>query len=182
MFTFKIVGFVILVLNARSISSQEIITSPPATNWGTWGAFERCPNNTFVKAFQLKTEPWKGPLIDDTAGNAIRLYCGDPLNPNTTTVMSSEGSWGKWGSTFSCGDNGVIYGFQLRVEHNGIDDETATNNIRMFCTNVPDNFLEGDGLAFGRWEAERRCSVSQGLCGIQTQVQKDQGIARKMQY
>jgi len=156
---------------------QEIITSPPVTNWGTWGPLESCPEGTLAQGFQLLTEPWKGPLIDDTTGNGIRLFCGNPADPDTPTVTSSLGSWGKWGSVFSCGEGGYIYGFQLRVEANGIDDETATNNARFFCTNLPEGeFLEGDGDAFGRWTEERKCARSEALCAIQTQVQKDQGI------
>jgi hypothetical protein len=180
-FALVIVGTVSLLLSLVKLGvAQEIITSPPETNWGTWGPFVKCPNGTFAQGFALKTEPYRGPLIDDTAGNGVRLYCGDPLDTDTVTITSSEGSWGDWGSAFSCGPAGYLYGFQLRVEQNGIDDETATNNVRMFCTDQdPDDFLEGDGLGFGRWSEARKCSRTQGLCGIETQVQADQGLLRK---
>ncbi len=188
----------------------EVITSPPITNWGKCkhhfnlnlfvknnynskvcnlqkiifllilgGFMNYCPNGTVVQGFQLKTEPYRGPLIDDTALNGVRFYCGNPLNP-VTTLTSSVGNWGNWGNLYSCG-NGSIVGFQLRVEAFGvIDDETATNNARFFCSNMEeDRYIEGDGLNFGLWRGSVRCPSGQTICGIQTQIQPDRGLLRK---
>lgn len=66
--------FCLLLLGVTVAQSGEIITSPPITNSGVWGRFDHCPNETFARAFQLKTEVYKGPLIDDTAGGFI-IHC-----------------------------------------------------------------------------------------------------------
>jgi len=170
--------FLLLAVTSKSFTKADIITSPPITDWGEWGFMQLCPNGTVVQGFQLKTEPYRGALVDDTALNAVRFYCGHPLNPNATQVTSSVGSWGNWGNIYSCGANGSIVGFQLRVEAFGIvDDETATNNVRFICSNMeePNNYIEGDGLNFGSWREAVRCPDRQALCGIQTQIQPDRG-------
>lgn len=152
------------------------ITSPPITDWGNWGILENCPNGTYAQGFQLKTEH-NQYLGDDTALNAIKLFCGDPNRPNEPTIMSTEGDFGQWGKVFTCYP-GVLNGFQLRVESergpNG--DNTATNNIRFFCsTRDPDDYIQGDGMAWGTWGISRHCYRDQGICGIMTQVQPYQG-------
>lgn len=144
-----------------------------------------CPNGTVVQGFQVKTEPYRGALVDDTALNGVRFYCGHPLSPNATQLTSAVGSWGTWGNTYSCGANGAVIGFQLRVEGNGIaDDETATNNARFLCSNMeePNNYIEADGLTFGSWRASARCPAGEAVCGIQTQIQPDRGTLCKIQF
>jgi len=149
---FKVIGAFLLSI-LLSATAQHIV-SPPVTDWGDWGYFDNCPNGTAARGFQLKTEPFKGPLVDDTALNAIRFFCGNPLDPNTRIITSALGSWGIWGNTYACGQDGFIVGFQLRVERPGlVQDETATNNARFICSNMedPNNYIEGDGLNFGSW-------------------------------
>lgn len=97
-------------------------------------------------------------------------------------MTSSEGSYGQWGDIFSCPPNSYINGFALRVEVNGVDDETATNNIRFFCNTDPENPIEGDGLSFGVWRDYRRCASSEALCAIQTQVEEPQGLGMMAIY
>jgi len=168
-------AFFFLISLVSFVYSGEILQSERVTTWGTWGAFEKCPNGTFAQGFMLKTEPYKGPLIDDTASNAVRLYCGDPFNINTKYIQSSEGHKGIWGQIYTCRPGGYIYGFQHRVEAaHLVSDETATNNFRFFCTNdEPDTFLEGDGERWGifRETSIRKCARTEGICGLQTQVE-----------
>lgn len=144
---------------------------------------ELCKDGGVVQGFQVKTEPYKGAAIDDTALNGVKFFCQHPLNPNHTEITSSVGSWGTWGNIYTCGSNGAITGFQLRVEAPGlIDDETATNNARFFCSNMadPNDYIEGDGLTFGQWRAAVKCPEHQVLCGVQTQIQPDRGALRKL--
>lgn len=109
-------------------------------------------------------------------GNAIRLFCGEPLDEGTIHVTSTEGTYGNWGGIFVCPQGSYINGFALRVETNGIDDETATNNVRFYCNNSPESYIEGDGLGFGIWRDSRRCAMTEALCALQTQVQEPQGL------
>jgi hypothetical protein len=117
---------------------KNVISSPNLTNYGYWGEWENCPEDSlFVTAFQLKVEP-KNSLIDDSGLNGIRLFCGRPQqqqqqndndNANTTednetvtipppepiwrNVTSSVGIFGYWGIVFNCTTYAV--GFNLEV-------------------------------------------------------------------
>ncbi len=166
----------IICFTTSRLFAEQVLYSPEFTNWGVWGEFENCSEGVFVKGFQVKKETWVGPTWDDTSLNGIRFYCGAMVDERYVT--SSEGSWGKWGNKYTCGD-GYVVGFQLRVEKgNLIDaDETATNNLRIFCSNhAPGAFIEADGERWGNWTASRICGPDEGVCGIQTQVQPDRGI------
>lgn len=161
----------LLTIVTGGIAENFNITSPPVTDWGTWGQFQKCPLGTRAQGFQLLTQRFQGPLTDDTALNGVRLYCGDPFNQSTHAITSKIGDFGNWGSTYSCFP-GNINGFQLRVEpYLGSGDDTATNNMRVFCSGDPNNYVEGDGLGFGLWGESRRCFSDQGVCGLQTQVE-----------
>jgi len=172
-------SLVVICFCFSGVFSGEIITSPPVTNWGAWNPFQHCPEGTLAKGFQLLVQPSQGIIIDDTALNGVKLFCGYPTDIETVNITSGVGIHGTWGRVFSCG-GGYVYGFQLRVEHNGIDDETATNNVRIFCTNAePEVFIEGDGTTWGTWGDVKKCARTQGFCGIQTQIQPDQGLIGK---
>lgn len=54
---------------------------------------EHFPNSTVVQSFQVKAEPYKGALVDDTAMDGVKFYCGPPQSANTTAFPSSVGSW-----------------------------------------------------------------------------------------
>lgn len=47
-------------------------------------------------------------------------------------------------------------------------DDTAANNLRMFCNDGSQR--EGDGTNFGRWTQEKFCGPREVICGIRTQV------------
>ncbi|ODM88802.1 Vitelline membrane outer layer protein 1 [Orchesella cincta] len=147
------------------------ITSPAVTNWGEWGIFERCPEGRYAQGFQLRTQQsqFKG---DDSSLTTIKLFCGDPSQSDTSAITSTEGQFGDWGKIFSCFP-GYLNGFQLRSEKNrGTGDDTAANNIRFYCTSLPDRkaFIEGDGLFWGEWTQPQHCEKNQAICAIQSQV------------
>jgi hypothetical protein len=147
--------------------------------------WHRCPFGRYAQAVQLKTEPYLGLFEDDTAANAIRLYCGDPGNTTTSYITSSQAEWGNWGKVFSCRSDGrplppdgYITGFALRVEGQTAGDDTATNNIRVICTytnGVGEQTLEADGLTYGSWSGSRKCNSYQSVCAIKTQIEPYQG-------
>ncbi|ODM92206.1 Vitelline membrane outer layer protein 1 [Orchesella cincta] len=170
---FKLATFT--VLSVTLVTANINITSPPITNWGVWGRFQHCPLG-YAQGFQLKTESYGGSFFDDTGMNAIKLFCGDPFSFGTTVITSTEGDFGEWGNVYSCYP-GYLNGFQLKVEeYQGSSDDTATNNVRFYCTNLADNnYLEGDGLGFGDWGQVQHCYSNQVISGIQTQVEPNQG-------
>ncbi|CAL8129050.1 unnamed protein product [Orchesella dallaii] len=173
---FHLLAITVCCFSATTLANVNI-TSPPVTNWGIWGPFQRCPFGSYAQGFQLTTESFYGPFADDTALNSIKLFCGDPFRPDTAVITSTVSPWGEEGNIYSCYP-GFLNGFQLRVEENqGSGDDTATNNVRFYCTNLPtpNDYVEGDGLAFGSWGQVQHCYSNQVVCGIQTQVEPYQG-------
>jgi len=160
-----------LALCVSGTLGAKILESPPVTNFGDWGPWEHCLAGEYAVGFQLKTESWLGPLLDDTAINGIRLLCGKPGDEaygGSHPVSSSVGQWGTWGAIFGC--RGLVNGFQFRSEAAGQIDCSAANNMRAFCS-ASDNFVEGDGERFGTWTTPQHCETKQALCGIQSQLQ-----------
>ncbi|XP_026052770.1 vitelline membrane outer layer protein 1-like [Carassius auratus] len=151
------------------------------TNWGSWGVKDICPNGTYAAGFSLKVEQLSQGFWDDnTALNGIRLHCIDPSKglsssyENYATVESEVGSWGKWTEIKWC-PSGLLTAFQLRVESSqGIEDDTAVNNIRFRCSRG--SLLEGDGTAWGEWGYMSTTCKGKAICGIQTQVEEPQGM------
>jgi len=200
---------ILVIAVSRLAESNIVIESPKETDWGVWGSkklfvrinctslesiyiihfvnigWHRCSFGRYAQAVQLKTEPYQGLFEDDTAANAIRLYCGDPSNITTSYITSTEADWGAWGKVFSCRSDGrplppdgYVTGFQLRVEGPTAGDDSATNNIRVFCSypnGVAEQTLEADGLTYGSWTDARRCNSNQAVCAIRTQVEPYQG-------
>ncbi|XP_076842466.1 vitelline membrane outer layer 1 homolog b isoform X2 [Brachyhypopomus gauderio] len=125
--------------------------------WGTWGLREMCPLGFYAAGFSLKVAGyWESLLIgDNTALNGIRLHCVNTAKgtsgPHTdyATVQSDTGrfrcgggeelqgagtAWGSWGSwSDTCRGKGVC-GIQTIVEEpRGLGDDTALNDVRLFC-------------------------------------------------
>ena len=84
---------------------------------------------------------------------------------------------------YGCSNGGYVTGFQLKVEKNGLDlDETATNNIRILCSENAEP-IEADGETWGAWGEVQQCEGPQeAVCGIRTQVQPDRGNLCKLSF
>lgn len=165
-------------------SNISIISSPRVTDWGEWGDFDVCPENTYVMGMRLKTEPAQGPG-DDTALNGVSFMCGvngdnqKTLHSPERQIQSLVGSWGTWGVSYECPGSYAI-GFQLRSESSQKgQDDTAANNVRIFCSSSLKspgiNYLEGSGLSWGSWSDPQFCSNGWAMCGIRTQVESSKG-------
>nr|XP_008175664.1 vitelline membrane outer layer protein 1 homolog [Chrysemys picta bellii] len=136
--------------------------------WGTWGAEQSCPGNSFAIGFSLKVEL---PQLagDDTALNGIRLLCSDG-----STIQSNVGPWGSWGPVKKCPSGQRLTQFRLRVEPcRGLKDDTAANNIEFVCTGGAE--LRGDGLRRGNWGPQSCSCGPRGICTIATKVEAPQG-------
>ncbi|RXN24612.1 vitelline membrane outer layer 1-like protein [Labeo rohita] len=136
-------------------SSRHYISELTVSNgggWGSWGYRDMCAEGTYAAGFSLKVEnPIDG---DDTALNGIRLHCtdlskGSKAYHRYTSVQSDVGSfqcsggsiltgdgtdWGDWGSwSQTCQGKGIC-GIMTRVEEpQGRGDDTALNDVRMYC-------------------------------------------------
>nr|XP_005314579.2 vitelline membrane outer layer protein 1-like [Chrysemys picta bellii] len=136
--------------------------------WGTWGAEQSCPGNSFAVGFSLKVEL---PQLagEDTALNGIRLLCSD-----SSTIQSKVGPWGWWGLVMKCPSGQRLTQFRLRVEPcRGLKDNMAAKNIEFVCTGGVK--LRGDGLCRGKWGPQSRSCGPRGICTIATKVEAPQG-------
>uniref|UniRef100_A0A673HGQ4 Vitelline membrane outer layer protein 1-like n=1 Tax=Sinocyclocheilus rhinocerous TaxID=307959 RepID=A0A673HGQ4_9TELE len=144
--------------------------------WGLWGHREMCPAGTYAAGFSLKVEQLSYGFWDDnTALNGIRLHCVDPSKGFSSSYENyASVHWGQWTEIKWC-PSGFLTAFQLRVESSqGIEDDTAANNIRFRCSRG--SLLEGDGTAWGEWGYMSRTCEGKAICGIMTQVEEPQGM------
>jgi hypothetical protein len=162
---------------------EVVIKSPSPTNWGTWGSSDNCPTGTFVFGMQLKSQVSHSAFIDETALNGLRMFCKEssledynsgknPSEAIVTSISSSVHTDGSWKGTYNCSNGGIATGFQMRNEGSGgfLVDDTAANNVRLFCDGNKRDFIEGDGTSFGQWTGAQHCPPRTGFCGIKTQI------------
>jgi len=171
---------VIFLWTVSNVSTEFILESPKVTNFGEWQAWENCPQDTYVVGMQLKNHPYQGPFGDDSALNGIRFFCDKIGSMNKEiSITSGLGQWGSFGQEFFC-NKGVVTGFQLRSAERQIVDDSAANNLRIYCNrNQHQEFIEGDGLDLtSSWTEARHCFDKQAICGIQTQVAADNRAGR----
>ncbi|XP_073681059.1 vitelline membrane outer layer protein 1-like [Garra rufa] len=98
-------------------------------SWGEWTETKWCPSG-FLTAFQLRVQSSQG-IGDDTAANNIRFNCSKKsfLEGDGT----HKGEWGDWSPL--CQGRGMC-GIRTRIEESqGFGDDTALNDVRMFCCN-----------------------------------------------
>jgi len=184
----KIVVAILAVLSSYSVYGQEpeiIISSPHVTSWGDWGELELCPAGSFVYGMRLTVEFDSGDLSDDSALNTIELLCTSPMGKRPSNISeasdlkefavisSLQGHAGVVGVLQECPIPGFAVGFQLRSEDDQgwLDDDTAANNLKLFCSTG--EILEGYGDTWGDWTAEQHCPRGLQICGIQTQVEPE---------
>uniref|UniRef100_A0A9J8AL63 Vitelline membrane outer layer protein 1 n=1 Tax=Cyprinus carpio carpio TaxID=630221 RepID=A0A9J8AL63_CYPCA len=115
---------------------RSLLTVSNGMHWGSWGRSEFCPNGTYAKGFNVKVE--RHDYFDNTALNAIHLFCESKSDDASGIIRSDEGSFGQWIDYIQMCPTGFLTAFQLKVESSqGIDDDTAVNNIRRHCIRNP---------------------------------------------
>jgi len=162
-------------------SAAQILSSPNLTDWGTWGSWERCSPGAKVISFQIQVEPWDAwdGFTDDSCMNSIKFVCGDPATGIPTQMITSkQGPFGRYRNMHYCPTNSFAVGFMLRVveDETALVDDTATNNLRILCFGSTTGYMELDGENWGQWTNPRACSPLEYICGLQTQVQDNQGV------
>ncbi|XP_016380016.1 vitelline membrane outer layer protein 1-like isoform X2 [Sinocyclocheilus rhinocerous] len=95
--------------------------------WGVWTVIKWCRPG-LLTAFKLKVERPQGDG-DDTAANNVLVQCSH--GPSLVGEGTSWGEWDYWSNT--CEGKGIC-GIQTRVEESqGGGDDTALNDVRMYC-------------------------------------------------
>lgn len=154
------------------------IESPRLTNWGDWKAEEMCPPNSWVSAMDLKIEPDQG-TGDDSGLNGIKLSCTTFDERHTADITSGEGPWGFYRGKKFC-QGGFANGFQLRSEPDlKSRDDAAAIDLMLLCIHTNDGttskIVGGEVLTYGAYTQEQICPPETAICGIRTQIEKEQG-------
>lgn len=98
-------------------------------SWGSWSEPLWCPGTSFLVAFSLRVEPFKFPG-DNTAVNNVRFRCSDGVELEGPGL--SWGDYGDWSNSCSKG----VCGLQTKIQKpRGLRDDSALNDVRMFCCN-----------------------------------------------
>ena len=72
---------------------------------------------------------------DDVAVSNVEFSCtNNQLLPdwNVATVEN----WGSYGEWRSCGTNQAVCGIQTRIEGTGAADQSALNDMKLFCCDI----------------------------------------------
>ena len=152
--------------------------SGDGTMWGNWTSYTFCPPKTWATGYAMRVENTSVDN-DDTAMNAIALYCGDKLGSLPRRVSPHNGYWGTWGEAVYCASSKFLTHFRLKVEHRlppGYDD-TSVNSISFRCEDG--SYLVGkNGGPFGVWEDWNfppNNSRSVAICGVRAKIERPQG-------
>ncbi|XP_071523173.1 vitelline membrane outer layer protein 1-like [Panulirus ornatus] len=112
-------------------NAREFTITSTVQRWGDWRGKRECDEG-YLTGLRMKSEEDQGFFIDDTAANDLEMQC----DWSTTTLNGGGDSWGRWSNWVSCPHGWVICGIETRVEADSATDDTALNNVRMFCCNM----------------------------------------------
>ena len=133
--------------------------------WGTWGRMQVSSSRSYATRFKVRTESGQGSG-DDTALNAICLI----FNAGEPPLCSSQGRFGDWYYSPVCREG--FMGAQFRLEApQGSGDDTAGNNIKLWCANGQMMSAIGAPNNWGVWSPIKMCRPGKRICGIQTRVE-----------
>lgn len=96
--------------------------------WGEWRGKRECPTG-FLTGLKMKSEEDQGMLVDDTAANDLEMQC----DFSTVTLNGGGNSWGYYSNWANCPEGYAICGIETKVEGETASDDTALNNVMMFC-------------------------------------------------
>ncbi|MEY4508500.1 MAG: hypothetical protein RLZZ450_622 [Pseudomonadota bacterium] len=153
----------------------------------TWST-SWCPEGTYAGGFSQRVERSQGGG-DDTALNAIRLYCKAPGDARTTLQIEPHpGEYGDYSNVATCatrnGSPQLMIGGSIKLEgkqggdhwykpFDNSHDDTAANSVRMQCeSGVAVADREGK---WGEWYPQQTCPTNTAVCGISVRVEPRQG-------
>ncbi|MEG3922417.1 hypothetical protein QUA07_25365 [Microcoleus sp. T3_A4] len=147
-----------------------------AGRWGEWSDIVFCPSGSYAGGYDMRVESPKGGG-DDTALNAISLYCYYPNGGFAGRIIAHKGNWGNWGAAVAC-NGSLLTSFRIKMEpwqRNG--DDTAANSVSFICTNRNGYYpLEAsNGGQWGNWLGWINPTQFSAICGFQAKVEPPQG-------
>jgi hypothetical protein len=164
-----------VVYSRRDISARE--SAPNATPWGGWSIRTYCPEGSYVGGYKMRVEGQRGSK-DDTALNAVYLYCYDRAGNLVDGFQPHQGHWGDWGQPANCPKGTYATAFMLKVEPpQGKGDDTGANSVKFNCSNGSVIEASGGG-AWGSWTSSwvtDTGSWPSAICGVSARVEGWQG-------
>ena len=176
-------GIMAIMLGGTAFGQQSVrndqVFARESGNGGPWGDWSRavyCPSGSWATGYAMRVEPKQG-IDDDTALNAIALYCSDRNGRNMARIVPHEGFWGNWREGANCSQGAFITHFQLKVEpRQGIGDDTAANSVAFLCRGNQRIEASGGG-PWGDWGEWQGDSQGVAICGVRAKVEPKQGPA-----
>ncbi len=161
--------------NTNIIPSGNLGSAITDGFWGTWGSIVKCSSGQYVYGYKLKSESEGG---DDTALNGIELWCGNSDVGVNFPIQSATGPYGDWGGLSSLCPyySQPVVGFDIKIEpKQGDDDDTAANDIDLYCKDGPMINAPTNNGQWGNWTPRQNCPSGQAVTGIITRVEDSQG-------
>ncbi|KAK4291769.1 hypothetical protein Pmani_035424 [Petrolisthes manimaculis] len=109
--------------------TKELTVSSTVQKWGDWMGKRECPSGQVLTGLRMKSEEDQGNFVDDTAANDLDMQCSH----STFTLNGGGNHWGYWSTWASCPEGWAICGLETRVESESAGDDTALNDVRMYC-------------------------------------------------
>ncbi len=142
-------------------------------NWGGWTTATYCPPGSWASGYAMRVEPSVGSG-DDTALNAVALYCSDRAGQRVARISPHPGFWGDWREGANCTQGAHFTHFILKVEPSqGSGDDTAANSVAFWCNNQ--QRLEAQGGQWGTYGEWRGGFSNSAICGLRAKVEDRQG-------
>jgi|GEM_PF-5611779 len=166
--------------NAKSAPARDDVVAyiyPGDGHWGTWyGSY--CPAGTYAQAYSLRSEPPQGHKKDDTALNAIKIFCSSREGLSQKELVPHPGLWGDWNSAESCDPNPKRFmidaAMLIEPKLGSKTDDTAANAAKFRCEGG--NEIEAPhATSWGNWGAWRSCPANSAICGAGVRIEGKQG-------
>ncbi|CAF1098455.1 unnamed protein product [Adineta steineri] len=159
----------------RSDFTSEL--QPSVGPWGIFFGYAYCPANTWAYGFQQRVEPYQYGS-DDTALNAVRLFCRGKYGTASYAISSYDGWWGDWGDVVYCNttNNSFMYYAVFKIEdYQYSGDDTSANDFKSRCwngTTSSGGYLQAtNGQIWGNWMNGTGCAQRSAICGINTKFE-----------
>jgi hypothetical protein len=173
----------VFLAKISSIFCEDIILENPiVTKAGLWGKLENCTDGFYVTGYQLRVEAYN-LYTDNTALNGIRFFCGGPIFRKVENI-SVSGSFGSPTESKFCPTYAT--GFQLKSQkYQGITrDDAGAINMKLICEDktVLEAYEEKNPNIYknSAYTERRECEAGYALCGLQAQIERPQGLGKKL--